>query len=250
MPSTTTSTVRFFVNNERVSTAVLMPNGTVLQVFPEKRSFASEAAWRTNWTPIVEVKRSAPKAAVAAPKVTIAPPPPKAAVAHPKVTVAPPPPKAAVAPPKAAATAPKAAATPPKPALNPSDWAMQHKTFHTVPAGTYYIGDLCYALGDDVYERIFGGIGGYDDGLYVNNKNPNEFFMTAGTSFGDGLYAGSDGNDYAVDAGIIGITPMFSEKDCMGGHIHTFNTPVRCSMKNGRFRFFSDDGSVGISIRT
>jgi hypothetical protein len=43
------STVRFFLNNKRVSTAVHLENGTLLQVYPEHRRYENQAAWEQEW---------------------------------------------------------------------------------------------------------------------------------------------------------------------------------------------------------
>ena len=70
-----------------------------------------------------------------------------------------------------------------------------------------YLGDLCYALSEDVYNNEWGEKGGYQDGAYRDSKTGLEFAMV-GTAYGDGCYLGSDGNDYPVDAGIIGICDL------------------------------------------
>lgn len=113
---------------------------------------------------------------------------------------------------------------------------------YTAPAGTYYIGDLCYALPRDVYEKVFGGVGGYQSGFYFKGA---DFFMMAGTSYGDGEYKGSDGNSFCVDAGIIGIAPvricdMKGQNHIPGGHIYTFSRPVNCRFGGGVFDFYED----------
>lgn len=67
-----------------------------------------------------------------------------------------------------------------------------------------YIGDLCYALENKVYHEIWGEQSNYKDGAYKDPETGLEFAMV-GTAYGDGEYAGDDGNYYPVDAGIIGI---------------------------------------------
>ena len=126
------------------------------------------------------------------------------------------------------------------------DWIHLSGSTHTFPAGKYYIGDLCYALGDEYYENIFGGFG-YEDGLYQQN-NSNHFFFVASTSFGDGLYVGSDGNEFGVDAGILSILPesMMAKND--GGHVYDFKEPVTCKFKNGKFTF--ESGKTFLRINT
>jgi hypothetical protein len=206
------NTLRFFVNDKRVSTAVLLKDESpsVLQVYPVKRRFADQAAWQKWWTenscPSLRVEGlSAP-----APKVTAAPP------------------SSPVSPKKKS-----------PPAVKESDWAHRECSSFTAPPGKYYIGDLCYVLGDDVYDTIFGGLGGYDSGLY-QEKGTDRFFFVDGTAYGDGLYHDSTGREYGVDAGIIGICPAsLMDKDDGGGQMHEFTEPVVCKFKGGVFKFTS-----------
>ena len=71
----------------------------------------------------------------------------------------------------------------------------------------FYIGDLCYALNEKVYDEVWGG-NDYEDGQYVDPKTKAEFAMVQ-TATGDGEY-GSDEEDlvFPVDAGIIGIADL------------------------------------------
>jgi len=218
------TTSRFFINDKRVSTAVITKNGDFLQVYPEKKVFTSEAEWRIFWE-----KDSTPKF-------------------HVETTPA-------TAPKKTRAAKPSAAkSSPAKPTLaKKSEWSVQHDTnTFTFPAGEYYIGDLCYALPDDVYDRIFGELGGYEAGLY-EKKNSTDLFFLGNTAFGDGCFYGSDENQFFVDAGIIGImsksllkkpnkadaTNLLASKPGDGGHFYKFDTPVTCRFKDGRFSFRS-----------
>lgn len=116
---------------------------------------------------------------------------------------------------------------------------------YTLPAGTYYIGDICYVLDDVVYESVFGETG-YEEGLYM--KDSKKFFLVGQTSWGDGEFSGSDGCKYLVDAGVIGIvseelisSDPDSGKDTDGGKVYTFLTPVVVTMEKGIFTFESKD---------
>ena len=69
----------------------------------------------------------------------------------------------------------------------------------------FYIGDICYALADDIYDGIWGKWG-YCDGKY---STPDGFaFAVAGTAYGDGEYVDQAGRLYGVDAGVIGLVPL------------------------------------------
>lgn len=128
------------------------------------------------------------------------------------------------------------------------DWDFKKinpKKTYVLPAGTYYIGDICYVLADELYENVFGGTG-YECGLYTSRKGQ---FLVGSTFAGDGAYCGSDEFDYAVDAGVIGIVSQtLLSKETNGGKIYDFPTEVHVTMQNGIFTFQSD--SIYIEINT
>ena len=75
----------------------------------------------------------------------------------------------------------------------------------TMPAGEYYIGDLCYVMTDDEWEQFCNiTIDGFKciDGEFTMPDGRR--FATYGTAWGDGLYTDQYGNQYGVDAGLIG----------------------------------------------
>lgn len=68
----------------------------------------------------------------------------------------------------------------------------------------FYVGDICYVLGEEVYHEYWGRKKEYKDGVYKENDFQ---FAVAGTAYGDGEYIDNHGNVYGVDAGVIGIVP-------------------------------------------
>lgn len=82
----------------------------------------------------------------------------------------------------------------------------------SVPAGTYYVGDPCYAFREDRHDQWIQWLEAAD---YQNShivllaEVPGTGYTVLGfsTAWGDGCYEGSDGNDYPVDAGLIGLVP-------------------------------------------
>ena len=136
--------------------------------------------------------------------------------------------------------------------VNLSDWAWRNARKidinQTLPAGEYYIGDICYALSDDVYDNIFGGTG-YYPGLF-EEKGTGRFFFVNETSYGDGEYSCRySGKKFFVDAGVIGIvSKSLMGKKGKGGHVYTFSEPVKCSLANGKFSF--TDGVTRVFIDT
>lgn len=60
-----------------------------------------------------------------------------------------------------------------------------------------YIGDPCYVLGGEDYDRAC-----CREGLFVTKRG---CFFTDKTYYGDGSYEGSDGVEYYVDSGTLGV---------------------------------------------
>ena len=75
----------------------------------------------------------------------------------------------------------------------------------TFGPGTYYIGDICYCLNDDEYDKIWGNKYKYSNGAYG-------FFAVGGTAYGDGEYYGGRWV-FPVDAGVIGVVDMSHSKE-------------------------------------
>ena len=74
-----------------------------------------------------------------------------------------------------------------------------------MPAGRYYVGDLCYVMTDEEWEDFCNlTISGHKclDGEF--NLKDGRRFATYGTLYGDGTYSDQYGNKYSVDAGLIG----------------------------------------------
>jgi hypothetical protein len=273
------STVRVYVNNKRIATGKPW-KGKFLQVYPEQKTYASEAEWRSAVyqsvvasirfeVKTVEKKVEAKANPIVVPKVPVKPilnpedeeeeekkpvdqnwicgycrlPPgndhrmcicrgynysvidwEKARVFAKKVE------------PKKEEPKP----TPSKLSLNRKDWSYSKLFKTTLPAGTYYIGDLCYALDDTLYDKVFGPQ--YECGLFTSLANPKHVFMMGNTD--DGLYRGTDGKEYPVDAGIIGIAseatldPKKAPYD--GGSLYTFTSPVSVKLKEDKFIFYGE----------
>ncbi len=209
------STIRAMVKNNRVSTARQIDSSTFQQFFPAKVSYKNEAEWKDIVKRFYGSENVVFKIQVSVPTTT--------------------------SPVSAPTPAPSDTKQNPfESFLNTKDWQYSSKRVQTFPAGKYWIGDICYCLNDKVYDAIFGGFG-YDSGLYTHKDGG--FFMVDNTSYGDGLYVGSDGFEYGVDAGIIGIVSEHlvdkNNSALDGGRFHTFKEPVKCTFKGGRFEFIS-----------
>jgi len=100
----------------------------------------------------------------------------------------------------------------------------------TMPAGTYYIGDLCYVMTDDEWEDFCSITIKGNECLDGEFEMPDgRKFATYGTAWGDGQYRDQLGNSYGVDAGLIGCIRVEDiKKDCENlnrlGKVHKFET--------------------------
>ena len=85
-----------------------------------------------------------------------------------------------------------------------------------IPAGKYVLGDPCYSVPDNLWEPLLDSCGTFGCSntdkdscvgtVEVNGKTYS--VLGFGTTYGDGSYKGSDGNEYCVDAGMIGLVPL------------------------------------------
>ncbi len=223
---------------------------------PEKKSFASRKAWLDSWrhvthpqVRVVQTMKQAPR-----PKIEVEVEAPSSKVTSPAPAPAPtsgtfgaPVNATSSSVPRLSETeagkqmlaqllADAARGSEPKVKINPEDWSHKTARTYTVPPGEYYIGDLCYVLGDELYDGIFGNVGDYSDGLYTK-KDSTDFFFVGSTAYGDGAYAGSDGREFCVDAGIIGICPksICGKEDA--DTYYTLTAETECTIRGGVFTF-------------
>lgn len=129
----------------------------------------------------------------------------------------------------------------------------------TYPAGKYYIGDVCYALDDDVYHRQWGQKYHYDVGTHVIQYNGAQDIITMNyTAFGDGLYVDELSNlEFCVDSGTIGIVPFslcstknIKDNKIKGGHFIESASPIEFKSISGIFVIGYNDNRNIIIIET
>lgn len=133
---------------------------------------------------------------------------------------------------------------------NPDSWDMKSDgSYFTLPAGTYYIGDLCYALDGDVYDNIWGKKHHYNDGLYVRNTDQAYFGMHR-TESGDGVFKDENGKEFYVDAGHIGIaSASLCTKSGNEDFYYTFDEEVVFEYDEKRNTYEITSGYKCVSIR-
>lgn len=110
----------------------------------------------------------------------------------------------------------------------------------TMPAGRYYVGDLCYVIRDRsdwdaVVANAFPDDGdgrGVDGEFTLPDGRRYAMFSTA---YGDGTYTDAEGRRYLVDAGSIGCIRLEDIRDLDderiffdGGQIIEFPIPFEC----------------------
>lgn len=107
-----------------------------------------------------------------------------------------------------------------------------------LPAGKYYVGDLCYVMHEEWDEAC---------SLFFKDRtdhgcNEGEFtlkdgrrFVSINTKFGDGEYYDQFGNSYGVDAGLIGCIKLDDiDMNCddnfvRGGQVIDFPHDFECT---------------------
>jgi hypothetical protein len=108
----------------------------------------------------------------------------------------------------------------------------------TMPAGKYYVGDLCYVMHpqwDEFCEITIKDHDCYDGEFTLKNGVK---FATYGTAWGDGVYFDQQGRQYGVDAGLIGCILVSDINDPeaapeIDGHIIEFEEPFETSYSDG-----------------
>lgn len=129
--------------------------------------------------------------------------------------------------------------------------STEQTTSQMLPAGAYWVGDPCYAFEDHAVwmallesadytgpQRILeaavrvGELGEVDEGGVGTEQ-----FVASGTAFGDGVFTDGDGNEYGVDAGLLGVVPVRAGEECPKGMTEMeFTEPFTVS--------YEDEGGV------
>jgi len=123
-----------------------------------------------------------------------------------------------------------------------------NKTYDAVlPAGDYFIGDVCYFLHDSVtrvWKNKFRG----SDGCFVTEGGQG-FAITKPVA-GNGLYMGSNSVIYDVEEENLGVVPVaFGDKNKYTGcgTFHSFDKPVSVYItKDGLLSISSGDWNLEI----
>lgn len=129
----------------------------------------------------------------------------------------------------------------------------------TYPAGKYYIGDICYALDDSVYQNQWGKKHNFAEGTYVLTYNGVQSAITVGqTKYGDGIYIDDISKlEFYVDSGTIGIVPFslcykkaIKKDKINGGHFIESTSQIEFKSQDGIFVIGYNDNRNMIIIDT
>lgn len=120
-----------------------------------------------------------------------------------------------------------------------------------LPPGLYWVGDPCYARTHSAEDSIVwmqlcddmpDGRGAFVAAAYDAPRC--DWLAASSTAYGDGLYIGSDGREYPVDSGLIGVVPEFfwgrqhTRDGDFGMHLVDFTEPFSVS--------YDEDGTITI----
>lgn len=86
-----------------------------------------------------------------------------------------------------------------------------------MPAGVYFVGDPRFCFNEEGWRAVHDASNAFGESHFTLKEQ--EMWM-AGTAYGDGDYLGSDGYEYPVRSGLIGVVPVFLVE---GDDIQMFN---------------------------
>ena len=108
-----------------------------------------------------------------------------------------------------------------------------------VPPGKYWLGDPCYAVPSDLWMDLLNSCKFFEHPIgKVEADGKVHEVLAFGTAYGDGVYNDQFGNEFPVDAGLIGLTPVELCKDePFGALLVEFTTETTCSCYEGILTF-------------
>lgn len=130
---------------------------------------------------------------------------------------------------------------------------MRNNKVAVMPAGTYWIGDLCYVMHDvwdEFCEKAYDSkTGQANNGVMVLNNGVQVAWFN--TMYGDGTYNDVQRREYPVDAGLIGCIRIDNinagkDNDMYGGHTVNFAKAFECGYEDGLIWFGYGKDAVDI----
>lgn len=119
---------------------------------------------------------------------------------------------------------------------------MGYDIIDKMPAGKYFVGDLCYVMHnewDEACNLMFDPMNGDgSDGTFTLKDGRR--FAIFGTAYGDGVYDDQEGREYPVDSGSIGcikVEDLTEEIDPELGHVIDFPNDFYVKKNGGELIF-------------
>jgi hypothetical protein len=112
-----------------------------------------------------------------------------------------------------------------------------------VPAGTYVLGDPCYAVPDNLWNEAGQSCDWWQSNpvATVTVEGKEYKILGFGTAHGDGIYNCRDGIEYPVDAGMIGLVPIElanpQDPDFPLNSLVVFDRETLCTNDDGVMQF-------------
>lgn len=104
----------------------------------------------------------------------------------------------------------------------------------TMPAGQYWVGDPCYAVPNERWQKWLEAADYENAVRFLLAELDGHPVLGIGTAYGDGLYTDDQGRDYPVDAGLIGVVPVeVARPDVTGMHLVDFEDDFECRYDDG-----------------
>ena len=117
----------------------------------------------------------------------------------------------------------------------------------TMNTNAVFIGDICYALKDEIYKNVWGDQLDYKDGVIASGDEV--YAVVGGTAYGDGEYTGSNGTKYGVDAGVIGVVNLnYKEDDETLESLRELGTVVEITSGKAIIYFQDNYGDFDITV--
>jgi hypothetical protein len=113
-----------------------------------------------------------------------------------------------------------------------------------VPAGTYFLGDPCYAVPDALWDDLLQSCDYFQSNPIGEVKGHK--VLAFNTKYGDGTYVDQNGNEFGVDAGMIGLVPeaLIDKDEMCANHGKDFNNHPGLWVEFHNEVICSTDGSL------
>lgn len=119
-----------------------------------------------------------------------------------------------------------------------------------IPAGNYYIGDLCYFMKYTLYDGLWGKKYYYENGIFKSSKDD---YFAVGSTHGDTQLKGTNGFRYDIPSGAFGIVSLNLsnsklEKYHSHGTFHSIDKDIRILFDKNGFRFATPDWHLFVPL--